>query len=573
MKIKTYFITLICAIFIFLIILDSKAGADNKIMPLGDSITWDDRSNDQRSDGEKIAYRYRLWQLLTDAGYDFDFVGNQYTGFDIFPDAENEGHPGWTDDQIAASVYGFLEANPAEIILLHIGTNGLNPDPTGVKNILNEIDRYEFDYTTKITVILARIIDWVPPNATVTAFNDNVEDMAWLRVNDPNDPAYPDRIIFGPDVDMEDGAGIVYRLYTDPLGGDMWDFLHPTADGYSKMAGVWFSALEGILPQADAGPDQDVNEFDTVTLDASGSYGPKSGNFLYLWEQTDVTPQTPLVTLSDETAEKPTFIAPSVDSAGETLTFQLTVTDEDDLVSTDSVSIDVQILPQADAGPNQSVNEFDTVTLDASGSVGVGLSYQWTQTAGTPVVDLLPNAQAVQPTFAAPEVGASGEILTFELTVTDDIDTDATDTVNITVKTLPLADAGPDQSVTEGQKVTLDGSKSIGSDGMISYLWEQTTGTPLVTLSDKTAPKPTFTAPQVDSAGKTLTFKLTITDADIQTNSDTIIVTVNNNPIAPKADAGDNQIVTEGETVTLDGSKSSPWYDFLLLGTNGRNPW
>ena len=223
MKMRTYFITLMCALYMILIILDSEAGADNKIMPLGDSITWDDRSNDTRTDGERIAYRYRLWQLLTEAGYDFDFVGSQSTGFDIFPDAENEGHPGWTDDQIAASVYGFLERNPAEIILLHIGTNGLNSDPTGVKNILDEIDRYEFDYTKKITVILARIINWVPPNATVTEYNDNVEDMARLRVNDPDDPAYPDRIIFGPDVDMEDGAGIEYRLLTDSPPGDMWD--------------------------------------------------------------------------------------------------------------------------------------------------------------------------------------------------------------------------------------------------------------------------------------------------------------------------------------------------------------
>ena len=72
-----------------------SAAAQTRIMPLGDSITWDDRIGDNRTDGERISYRYRLWQLLTDAGYDFDFVGSQNTGFDIFPDAENEGHPGF----------------------------------------------------------------------------------------------------------------------------------------------------------------------------------------------------------------------------------------------------------------------------------------------------------------------------------------------------------------------------------------------------------------------------------------------------------------------------------------------
>ena len=206
MKIKTYFTTLICAIFIFLIILDSKAGADNKIMPLGDSITWDDRSNDLRDDGDKIAYRYRLWQLLNAAGYDFDFVGSQYSGFDLFPDAQNEGHPAATDDEIADWVYGFLQANPANIVLLHIGTNDLNPDPTDVKNILDEIDRYEANFGVKITVILARIINRncitdqptsCPESVTTMTFNDNVEAMAFSRVNNSEDPAFPDKIIFG----------------------------------------------------------------------------------------------------------------------------------------------------------------------------------------------------------------------------------------------------------------------------------------------------------------------------------------------------------------------------------------
>ena len=138
--------------FVFHIFLVPSADAANKIMPLGDSITWDDRSNDTRGDGEKVAYRYRLWQLLTDAGYDFDFVGSQYTGFDIFPDAENEGHPGWTDDEIvngrpvtdpgAGNLAIWLAAEQPEIVLLHIGTNGLDPSPDDVEAILDEIDAF-----------------------------------------------------------------------------------------------------------------------------------------------------------------------------------------------------------------------------------------------------------------------------------------------------------------------------------------------------------------------------------------------------------------------------------------------
>ena len=343
-----------CGLFILLFFLFlhiglvSAAGATTRIMPLGDSITRDDRKFDFRSDGEKIAYRYRLWQLLTDAGYDFDFVGNEYTGYDIFPgpepDAENEGHPGWTDDDIAASVYDFLLDNPAQIILLHIGTNSLNPDPAGVENILDEIDRYEADFGIKITVILARIINRVPYSAMTTAYNDNVENMAFARVNEPANPAFPDNIIFGVNVDMEDGAGIEYRLLTDTPPGEMWDSLHPAKNGYSKMAGVWFTALMEILPLADAGPDQYVYEFDTVTLDAFGSMDPKGNNLSYQWVQTG---GSTVALLDDQTAQA-TFDAPVVGPDGEILTFMVTVTDDDGLESTDAV--DINILKDATNG-------------------------------------------------------------------------------------------------------------------------------------------------------------------------------------------------------------------------------
>ena len=94
---------------------------------------------------------------------------------------------------------------------------------------------------------------------------------------------------------------------------------------------------------------------------------------------------------------------------------------------------------------------------------------------------------------------------------------------------IPTADAGNDQTVTEGDTgITLDGTSSSDSDGTIaSYAWSQTAGT-TVTLSDDTASQPTFTAPTNGAGAETLTFSLIVTDNGSATSTaDTVDITVN----------------------------------------------
>jgi hypothetical protein len=226
------------------------------IMPLGDSITHgSDCIGGTRANGlclpdgnipekERAGYRLPLHERLSDSGYTFDFVGSRQAGSmasSPLDDDDHEGHGGWTAFDIAwgqkmdgsDGVFVWLERNPADFILLHIGTNDLsNTNEYNVAEILDEIDRWENSANgNPVTVILARIIDWVPKNPEVRAFNKAVTEMINSRKND--------NIIL---VDQRKDAGLDYTI-----GADMSDFLHPNASGYGKMADVWFNSLASLL--------------------------------------------------------------------------------------------------------------------------------------------------------------------------------------------------------------------------------------------------------------------------------------------------------------------------------------
>ena len=90
---------------------------------------------------------------------------------------------------------------------------------------------------------------------------------------------------------------------------------------------------------------------------------------------------------------------------------------------------------------------------------------------------------------------------------------------------LPIANAGPDQTVDEGVAFTLDGSASRDPDGgTLTFAWRQTAGV-VVTLTGADTATPTGQAPQVTS-NVSFIFELEVTDSEGETHTREVFVTV-----------------------------------------------
>jgi len=277
-------------------------------------------------------------------------------------------------------------------------------------------------------------------------------------------------------------------------------------------------------PTANAGPAQTVNAGSNVVLTGSGT-DIDGAIASYAWAQT----AGPSVVLANANTATANFTAPSPGS-DTTLTFRLTVTDNQGATGTASVDVLVRAAPNqpptANAGANQTAAAGATVNLVGSGTDpdGTITAYAWTQIAG-PQVNLL-NANTANASFVVPSAPA-GTVFGFQLTVTDNLGATGTATVSVTVSANqpPTASAGADQSVSSGATVTLNGSGSDPDGTIVAYQWAQTAG-PTVTLANANTAIASFTAPTVSST-TTLTFQLTVTDNQGAIGSASVNITVN----------------------------------------------
>lgn len=181
--------------------------------------------------------------------------------------------------------------------------------------------------------------------------------------------------------------------------------------------------------------------------------------------------------------------------------YTLTVTDDNGCTATATAVVDALATVVADAGTDQTECTGVGVTLNGSNSTGA-LTYAWTNDQGA----TLGTAATLSLSGLAPGT------YTFTLTVSDGPCFDS-DQVTVTILDLPIADAGPDQTIFLSETAVLGGNPTAPSGSSIAW-------TPDSLLSSGTAPNPVADPPS------TTWFVVTVVAPNGCTAVDSALVTV-----------------------------------------------
>jgi len=205
-----------------------------KIMPLGDSITYgviNSRDSTLPINTESGGYRKFLWDKFVASGYGdvLDFVGSLNNGPSTI-DQAHEGNRGFTIEQIANNIdlNQKLDSYQPNYVLLMAGTNDakFGDADAADENLSALIDQIttELPNTHLLVSSIPPIEDNPTNNQNVIAFNQYLPDIL------------SDKIAQGKKVTFVDNF---HSLTT----ADIYDGIHPSAEGYAKIADNWYGWL------------------------------------------------------------------------------------------------------------------------------------------------------------------------------------------------------------------------------------------------------------------------------------------------------------------------------------------
>lgn len=318
--------------------------------------------------------------------------------------------------------------------------------------------------------------------------------------------------------------------------GRVWDTPYSVGGGTVTDRYPLAFPYDTTPPAADAGEQQGGDAGSTYRLNGTGSWDDGT---MVRWTWTFEYADTP-VSLEGEVATFPFLLIGS---------YEVTLEVEDAWGNTDTNTTMVHIhdltAPNADAGEDVRVGMGEPFDLDGGGSTDNGIIVSWEWHLDPAGID-----RVLTGTLAGWTIDEPGEYPVV-LRVTDEggnVDVDDM-TVTVVDTEAPVADAGRDLAVDQGDTVTLTGRWCTDNVAVTSWTWTFTEeGVVVIEVG-----------PGVDRvfpfAGEYEIF-LNVTDAEGNWDVDQFTLTVRDTE-PPVADAGEDVKVDQGTLVTLDGTGST----------------
>ena len=289
--------------------------------------------------------------------------------------------------------------------------------------------------------------------------------------------------------------GVVDGQYFAPAATA--DYIVTGTDANSCVNTDTMTITVNSLPAVSAGSDVTICAFDTTTLTASGATS-------YVWSTTATTAAIDV-------------------SVSATTTYDVTGTDDNGCINTDTVVVNVNDLPPVGSsiylvgagvtvtGQDTSICDGDQIRLNGTGAT----TYAWDN--------------GVTDNVAFTPVSTT----TYVVEGTDDNGCKNNDTLTITVNPLPTVGAGIDSTICFEDSLTLNGT------GAVSYTWDNG-------VVDGQYFAPAATADYI----------VTGTDANSCVNTDTMTITVNS---LPAVSAGSDVTICAFDTTTLTASGATSY--------------
>ena len=304
--------------------------------------------------------------------------------------------------------------------------------------------------------------------------SDGIDGYVWEQIDGDGD------VISSAEVTLDDGTATATFTAPDDINEDTILYFRLTATDDKGGTG---SAIAEVLVNSSPtlGLDENTKEFNEgVTAELNANAEDSDGGTIasYSWIEVKLAGDGETVETVDKLASvigdsydqnitTISFTTPTVDQ-DTTLTFQLTVTDNDQASTTDSIIVTINNAPTAEAGDGKTVNERSEVTLSGSDSSDTDTDsgssvegYSWQQVEAnlggsegdvvavgeTEAVELtIDGDDPSTATFSAPEVVVDDDnegvvTLTFQLTITDNDGATHSDLVEVAVHNLPVVES------------------------------------------------------------------------------------------------------------------------------------